>query len=287
MVNINSFQMETVQGSVDLNQPGFVISAQVSTTEAAALVAGQPVKRVNSYNKLPEITALTANTDEAFGYVVRNQKDASAAAGSIVEIALQGTIMYMTAGAAIAANAAIEVVYTTNKVITNAGTNPVAGVALDRASADGDLIRVFVITPAFASSQTIADVAGLQAALDTRVVGINNTVTLAEVNAGKTLVTVATGKKAIVTDFIARCNGAFGALTSINLKVGSTSVAALAQAQLTNGAILNPNTAGTTLGAGFGIAGGDGDDITVDKTGSAGTGATDIKFTVSYYLIDA
>lgn len=287
MVDINSFKITPVQGEVDLQFAGSVVSARVKSSEATALVAGQAVKLVDTAGGVPEVTALAANTDSTFGFVTRNLKDASFPAYSSVEIGLQGTVIWMTAGAAIARGAKLEVVNSTKKVITNAGTNPVCGFAFDKASADGDLIRVYVITPGFQTSQVVADIAGLQAALDTRVVGINNTVTLAEVNAGKTLVSVATGKKAVVTNFIARSNGAFGALTSINLKVGSVSVAALAQAQLTNGAVLFPGETGVTLGAGFGIAGGDGDDITVDKTGSAGTGATDIKFTVSYYLIDA
>jgi hypothetical protein len=107
------------------------------------------------------------------------------------------------------------------------------------------------------------------------------------VNAGKTLVAVPAGKKAIVTNFVARSSGAFGALTSVDLLVGATNVASFAQAQLTNGAVLAPASTGVTLGAGFGIAGADGADITVGKTGSTGTTATSITLTVSYQLIDA
>ena len=284
---INQFKMEPVQGEVDLEFAGSVVAAQTKAAEATALIAGQAVKLVNSATGIPEVTALADNTEAPFGFVARNIKDQDYPANARLELALEGTIMWMTAGAAIARGAKLEVVNSTFKVITNAGTNPVIGYAFDKAAADGDLIRVYIETPGYSIAQTISDIAGLQAALTDRIINVSNTVTLAEVNAGKTLVSVPTGKKAIVTGFSARCNGSFGALTSINLKVGSASVAALAQAQLTSGAILFPGETGVTLGAAFGIAGGDGDDITVDKTGSTGTTATDIKFTVQYQLVDA
>lgn len=287
MVNINSFALEPIAGGLDLQFQGSVVSARVKSDEATALIPVQAVKLVNSYGGIPEVTALAANTDPVFGFVAANPKDISFAAGARLELALQGTVMYMTAGAAIARGAKLEVVNSTKKVITNAGTNPVCGYAYDRAAADGDLIRVFIITPGFTTPQTISDIAGLEDALDASTHNISNTVLLAEINAGKTLVSVPTGKKAIVTGFIARCNGAFTTLTSMNLKVGTAVVASLAQAQMTNGAILFPGETGVTLGAAFGIAGGDGDDIVVDKTGSSAAGGTDVKMVVAYYLIDA
>lgn len=290
MVDINSFKITPVQGQVDLSFAGSVVSARVKSTEPTALVAGQAIKLVDTAGGVPEVTALTANTDQAFGFVTRNLKDASFPAYASVEIGLQSTVVWMTAGAAIARGAKLEVVYTTNKVITNAGTNPVCGYAYDKAAADGDLIRVYVITPQFNAAQTIADIAGLQDDLDALALynqSVVNVVTLAEVNAGKVLVSVPTGKKAIVTDFIARCSGAFAIGTSIDLLVGAANVASIAQAQATNGAILHPGETGVTLGAAFGIAGADGDDVTVGKTGSAFTTATNVTFTVTYRLIDA
>lgn len=271
MVDINSFKITPVQGEVDLNFAGSVVSARVYSSESAALVAGQAVKLVNSAGGVPEVTALTSNSDTIFGFVTRNFKDASYPAYASVEIALAGSVVWMTAGAAIARGASVEVAYTTTKVIAAAGTNPSAGFAYDKAAADGDLIRVFVQTPRATGNVT----------------ALTNVVTLAEVNAGKTLVAIPAGKKAIVTYFTARCAGAFGALTSIDLLVGATNVASIAQAQATNGAVLVPASTGVTLGAGFGIAGADGADITVGKTGSAGTTATSVTFTVSYQLIDA
>ncbi len=164
-LNPNQFNMIPVQGGMDLQFGGSVFSFAVDASQATALVAGQPVLLYDRAVPLPTVVGLAANTDNAFGFVVRNLKDATFPANSRVEIATSGSVMYMTAGAAIARGAKIEVVYNTNKVITNAGTNPVAGYALDKAAADGDLIRVYVINSA-TSAQVIADIAGLQNALD-------------------------------------------------------------------------------------------------------------------------
>jgi hypothetical protein len=286
--NINQFGISSVQGQIDLlGTPSNVITCQVDSSQATALAQGAPVKLSTTAGGVPKVVGLAANTDVTFGFIARNVKDQTYAANSYCEVALINTVMQMTSGAAITRGAKLEVVYTTNKVITNAGTNPVVGFALDTATGADQLIRVYIITQSYQSAQTIADIAGLEDDLDARIEGINNTVLLAEVNAGKVLVAVPTGKKAIVTNFVARCNGAFAVGTSIDLLVGATNVASIAQAQATNGAILIPGSAGVTLGAGFGIAGASGDDITVGKTGSSFTTATDIKYTVSYYLIDA
>lgn len=289
-LNQNQFNQEPVQGEIDLQFPGNTITCQVAGDEAVAIVPGQALKLVDTGGGVPKVTATTADTDNVFGFAVRNFKNPSFEANQPLEVGWEGAVIYMTSGAAIARGAKIEYDVATKKVITNAGVNPVCGFALDKATAADQLIRVVVNTPGYTESQTIADIAGLQDALDALGLfnqTVVNVVTLAEVNAGKTIQAVATGKKAIVSGFIARCVGAFAALDSIELNVGAAVVASLAQAQLTNGAVLIPGSAGVTLGAGFGIAGADGADITVSKTGATATTATSITFTVVYSLIDA
>lgn len=291
---INQFGITPVQGQLDLPDLSSVITCQVVSTQVDDLVQGQAVKLTTVAGGVPKVASLAADSDVTFGFVVRNLKDQVYPAQSMVEIAIFGSIMWMTSSAAITRGAKIEVVSASNKVKTNAGTNPVVGFAYDTASGADELIRVYVLTQSYQSGQVIADIAGLQDALDALTAAaeaainpVINVVTLAQVNAGKTIVSVPTGKKAIVTGFIARCAGSFAALDSIDLKVGSAIVASLAQAQLTNGAVLVPASTGVTLGAGFGILGGDGDDITVIKAGSDGTTATSITFTVLYSLQDA
>lgn len=139
----NQFNITQEQGAIDL-QGLQVLSCIVKSDESAALVPGQAVKLADVAGALPVVTTLTANTQESFGFVVSNIKKDSFAASERVEVAIGGAVLYMTAGGAIARGAKVEVVYTTKKVITTGGTNPVVGIALDKAAADGDLIRVLI-----------------------------------------------------------------------------------------------------------------------------------------------
>ncbi len=143
-----------------------VISAAVSADQVTALVAGQPVKIENSAGGVPKVLALAANADSTAGFVGYNLKDISYPANARCELALAGTVMYMTAGGAISRWGNVEVVYTTNKVIAAGGTNPVVGIAFDKAAADGDLIRVMVLNASLSGSNTISNISGLQAALN-------------------------------------------------------------------------------------------------------------------------
>ncbi len=147
MQNPNQFEQTSVQGQLDLEYQGSVISAQVDAAQATALVAGQPVKMATTPGGLPKVVALAADTDVSFGFAARNPKDSDYAALERVEIAQFGSAMWMTAGAAIARGAQVEVVSATNKVITTGGVNPIVGYALDTATADDDLIRVVIQSP--------------------------------------------------------------------------------------------------------------------------------------------
>lgn len=272
--NINQFAQTSQQGQIDLPYQGPVFSCQVVSTQVVPLVPGQAVKLVDVGGGVMKVAALASDSDVPFGFVVLNLKDSDYSALKFVEIATQGGVMWMTSAAAIARGANVQVSNADQKVATSAGVNPVAGVAFDKATAADQLIRVYVSSPALTGAASQPQV-------------ITNVVTLAEINAGKILVPVPAGKKAIVTNFVARVIGAFTTGTSVDLLVGATNVASLAQAQLTNGAVLTPNSAGVTLGAGFGAAGVDDGDITVAKTGANFAGGTSVTFTVTYALINA
>jgi hypothetical protein len=146
MPTSNQFRLSTEQGVIQ-NGNGIVFSARVGSAQASDIVAGQAVKYVDVAGELPSVVSLAANTDKSIGFVVYNAKDAVYKANNRLEIAQAGTVMKMTAGGAIAAGARVEVVYTTTKVITTGGTNPVIGIALEKAAADGDLIYVQITTP--------------------------------------------------------------------------------------------------------------------------------------------
>lgn len=287
----NQFNMIAVAGDLDLKFAGSVITARVSanTSGGTALVAGQAVKMEDATGGVPPVLALTANTQSAFGFVIRTLQNQNFPTGHAVEVAMAGSVMNMVAGAAIARGAKLEVVYTTNKVITNAGTNPVCGFALDKAAADGDIIRVYILSPSYELGQVIADISGLQAALDVLTANDVNslqtfkvTATTAEINAGKEIVPAVTGKKIRVVNYAARVVGNFAATTSVDLQdSAATKVTALGVTGLTNGAVMMPTTANTTLGAGFAADLLTSSNLVVANTGSAATTGTSITFTVT------
>lgn len=147
--NINQFGQTPEVGDLDLLYPGGVLTCMVNQGSSSTIVPGQPVRLADvAKGGVPKVIPLTANTQPTFGFAIRNLKDASYTDGDPLEVAWGRSVMFMTAGAAIVPGAKVEVVYTTNKVITAAGTNPMVGYALDKATADGDVIRVLITTPA-------------------------------------------------------------------------------------------------------------------------------------------
>lgn len=272
--NINQFAQTTVQGQLDLLFPGGVISGQVDSTQAVPLIAGQAVKMTSTSGGLPKFVGLTSNSDKTFGFVSRNLKDVSFPAYSNFELAWTDSVMWMSSGAAISRNSNVEVVFSSNTVITSAGFNPVIGIALDTATGSGQLIRVLIKTPMVGALEPVQE--------------LTVTATLAQINAGLVLIPGAVGKSINVSDFIARVAGNFATGTSVELESTNASpVAAVTflEAALTTGAVLVPGSANVTLGAGYGAPMGSGDGLQVVNNGSAQTGGTSITFTITYQQV--
>lgn len=295
-LNINQFKLTPVQGLMqNLGSGSNVFTMQIDPNSSATYVPGQAVKIVNTAGGVPQVTALTANTDEAVAFICYDQKNPNWTGGDYVEVALYGSVMYMTAGAAINRFAKVEVVYNTNKVIANAGTNPVVGFAFDKALADNDLIRVYIQTASIVSAQTIEEIAGLPDALDTLQENIDTvddsslkiarvTATLEEINTGKVLVAGVAGKAITVTNFAARVNGNFTTNTSVDIQDESaTKVAVLTQADLDTDVVLIPvGGASGNVGAGFAAPLAIGEDLVVANVGDPAAGGTSITFTITY-----
>ncbi len=273
--SLNQFSQTPQLGMLDAqSRGGTILSAQVSDNIGAGvtLSAGQPVKLDTTINGgVPQVLPLAADSDEAFGTVVYVLKDQSYGSGDRLEIALNGTIQFLQANAAVTRGAPVEVDITTaGNVAPSGGVNPILGRAVDGCGAAG-LIRVLLNT-------LPAQVAGVA-----RTVTV--TATLAQINAGLVIVPAVAGKAITVSNFIARVTGNFATATAVVLESTNASpvvVTSEAIADVTDGAILNPNTAGTTLGAGFGHALGSGDGLQIAKTGTAATGGTSIEVTVTF-----
>lgn len=157
MPDINQFSLagSVVEGQMDMQVPGTVVTAQINSGIAdPGLLPGEGVKMVAGNNDGPPlVTRLTAVTDVPVGFVCYNPIFAlGRKAGQTVEIAQQNSIMYFKASAAIAQTAGagtkIEYDYATNTIKTAAGVNPVIGRLYGRgATGAGDFVRVRIQTP--------------------------------------------------------------------------------------------------------------------------------------------
>lgn len=275
-LNPNQFALTTVQGQLDMEGGGAnVVSAMISANQVASVIAGQAVKLENSTTRIPAVLALATSADVTWGFVVRNLKDANFPTSARVEVALAGSLMYMTAQTAnptIARGAAVEFDAATNTVLAWAGVNPVIGYAYDAAATAGDLIRVFIDPPKNNGTSRDAKV-------------VNITATLAQINAGLLLIPGAAGKKITVLDYTARVAGNFATGTSVALQSNNGTpvvVSTVAEAGLTTGAILKPTSANTTLGAGFAVPLGTADGLQIVNNGAAQTAGTNINLVISY-----
>ena len=273
--NVNQFAQSAIVGQLDLRDHSNVITCQVDAAQATALVAGQFVKLATTSGGLPKIIATSANTDSSFGVVVRNLKDQNFPLLSQVEVAQFGSVIFLTSNGAIVRGASVEMVAAApGQVVTSGGVNPVCGYALDT-GVDGQLMRVVIQSP--------------YAAVDSALNGKTQTAiivaTLAQINAGKVLIAGASGQKITVVDYIARVAGNFAAGTSIELESTNgtpVAVSTIAEAALTDGAILTRSSASTTLGAGFGAQLGSGDGLQIVNNGSAQTTGTSVTLTITY-----
>lgn len=153
-LNINQFALQAIKGQMDLGFETEIVSAQIDTSEAGTLVAGQAVKLVDSLGGVPKVIAVAANTDAVYGIIVMNIKNASFKALDSVEIAtFKNACMYMEASAAIARGANVSVVVSGSKVHTPAGASGeiIIGQAYDKAVNAGDIIRVIINLPGVAA----------------------------------------------------------------------------------------------------------------------------------------
>ena len=111
------------------------------------------------------------------------------------------------------------------------------------------------------------------------------TATLAQINAGLVLITGRANQTITVLNYVARVSGTFATGTSILLQSTNATpvvVATIAEAALTNNAVLLPSSANTTLGAGFAAALGSGDGLQLINGGSPQTAGTSVALTITY-----
>lgn len=149
-LNPNQFAQSPYIGTIDLRFDGDTVSAQVASTQATPLYPGQAVKLVDSADGVPKVVAATAAADAVFGFINFDMKTIQYVAGVDCEISLSGNVIYLYSTAAFARGAQLMIdVSTVGGVKTATGGGTFVGWAYDKASAAGQLVRVFVKTPSF------------------------------------------------------------------------------------------------------------------------------------------
>lgn len=155
-----SFQMnkfaptEEIKGRRVLPANTESISGIVDASQADALLPGDPVKIVATSQGLPHF-AKAGVGDVVAGFVEWNVIRPSYAAGKICQISMAGNVMYMEAGAAIQAGAFVNVTNLTTVVVgAAAGSGSKLGIALEAATAAGQLIRVKIGEPVAYAANT-------------------------------------------------------------------------------------------------------------------------------------
>lgn len=141
VLNPNQFAQTPVVGAPDLafnfNTKSVLIDPESVATK---LVAGQAVKLVAG--AVPQILVdQAASADKPFGVIIFSLKKNTYTKGQTVEVACKGNVVYLEAAAAITRGATVENVPTGPTVQTKA-SGAQLGIALDQASAAGDIIRV-------------------------------------------------------------------------------------------------------------------------------------------------
>ena len=145
-LNSNQFAQVPVKGQIDMSIKDGKIGGMISANQATSLYPGQRVKLDTAAQVFTPSFVAAAVGDVAIGIIAYNTKQSAFAALEAVEIILfGGPVYYAEAAAAITAGALVEGVAGA-KVQTHSAQQQ-TGIALDGASAAGDLIRVICTEP--------------------------------------------------------------------------------------------------------------------------------------------
>jgi hypothetical protein len=144
-ININQFGQTPIKGSLAKECGSGVLSGIVD----AACYVGSPVKiSTGAYNKPVPVFTPTSTSEECFGVICFNSRKSTFAANDAVEVAFcSGPVMWMEAAAAVTAGAYIELAVAADVTVQTFSSGKQLGVALDGASAAGQLIRVAIVKP--------------------------------------------------------------------------------------------------------------------------------------------
>lgn len=149
MLSQNQFTLSTLKGTLD---SGTSITCQYhSASPADAISAGEFVMLADVASaSAPAVSVVQKGVDRAskyLGMVLTNPLKAAWLPGDKLEVAILGTIAMVEAGSALASGASLGYDPATPGVVIGAGPGEsVVGIAMEKATAAGQLIRCLVLT---------------------------------------------------------------------------------------------------------------------------------------------
>lgn len=242
--------------------PGFTAAANLSAlTDTTKYIALQKTTADNAVN------TAGANEGEFIGFL-QNKPESGAAA----VVAGPGGGSKAIAAGTITAGDFLKTDSSGHLVAIGAYENAFAVAFALESAVDNDVFNVFVLPPG-------TRVSGISGSALGSPVFVQITATLAQINAGTTILPAVTGRKLYLHNFVAMPNGSFAEGTAIVLEDSTTGTdfVSIAQAQATDNALLMPGITGVTLGTAMGDGGASGEGLKITKTGSDFTTATDLK----------
>ena len=143
-MTLNTFRLENEKGFVEFASEDQIYSCTVLSNQGAITFAGQPYFIVPTVvGEQIIVTHSTVVTQPTFGFQIQDVKRDQKTGGDQIRIATSGAVVTMEASGAIDRGADLEIVPTGIKVAVAAtGNAQIIGISLDRALANGDLIRV-------------------------------------------------------------------------------------------------------------------------------------------------
>lgn len=150
-IDLNAFGQSTAKGKLELTPNGSIFSAKITAGSNVTLKPGMAVE-LDSSSSGAMLTVTPVSSGLIFGFIPLVHKNNALGLTSTltetVEVASKGCVMTMEAGEAIARGDYVKYNSSTTKVEeADTAADAVVGIALDAASATGDLIRVYILAP--------------------------------------------------------------------------------------------------------------------------------------------
>lgn len=147
-LNQNQFALTTTVGSLDSGNDNTLTVQFYNADPAATIGAGEFVVLSSAAAaNAPAVSVVAKGADATgayFGVVLTNPLKSYWVPGEKMEIGVLGAIVMVEASAAIACGSKLQYNPTTAQVALKTGSNSIVGVAMENATAAGQLIRAFI-----------------------------------------------------------------------------------------------------------------------------------------------